>query len=210
MAIRIHHNTAKKARKFGIELRVVENEVECWKDGALLASAPAGNVALDRAVAKLNGSAEPKPGLLSRIFSRKSKTVATDEISDDDGEEDEADEADAEDEDSEERQLEAEEVDEDEPESDEGASVVKRKYKTRYRPFKMTCGDELAKLISDHVSSEGDDGEVRIDRVKLRRFALANGVWDPKYAHLNIGMQRMNVANRLRAKVRKGHEIVWN
>jgi hypothetical protein len=187
MAIRIHHNTAKKAKKFGIELRVVENEVECWKDGVMLSTAPAGNVALDRAVEKLNG--EAKPGLLGRIFGRKSKTVATDEISDDDGE----DEAEV----------------EDEPESDEGASVVKRKYKTRYRPFKMTCGDDLAKLISDHVSSEGDDGEVRIDRVKLRRFALVNGVWDPKYAHLNIGMQRMNVANRLRAKVRKGHEIVW-
>jgi hypothetical protein len=36
----------------------------------------------------------------------------------------------------------------------------------------------------------------------------ANGVWRASYAGLNPGMQRMNVGNRLRAAVKKGHGIV--
>jgi hypothetical protein len=101
------------------------------------------------------------------------------------------------------------EEDEDADEEEEGKEIVKKKYKERYRPHHMTCGDELAQLISAHVAVEGEDGTSRIDVTKLRAFARANGCWDPKYAHLNVGMQRMNIANRLRAKVRKGHEVVW-
>lgn len=93
----------------------------------------------------------------------------------------------------------------------EGRSVVKRKYKGRYRPFKMTNGDAIAQQVSDHVSYKDEDGKRRIDTDKLRAFAIANGCWVDTYSHLNAGMQRMNVANRLRARVRKEEdfEIVW-
>lgn len=49
-----------------------------------------------------------------------------------------------------------------------------------------------------------------LDAAKLKAFALANGCWDDKYAAMpNVGLQRMNVVNRLRAKVRKGHKVKW-
>jgi len=94
--------------------------------------------------------------------------------------------------------------------SDEGKSIIKAKYKTRYRPFKMTCGDDISQLVTKHVTVDlGKDGK-HVDRSKLEHFAKLNSCWDAKYASLNVGMVRMNVANRLRAKVRHGHEIVWN
>lgn len=93
----------------------------------------------------------------------------------------------------------------DDEEGDEGKSIIKAKYKSRYRPFKMTCGDELSQLISAHVTIEG-----HVDRDKLVRFAKINGCWDERYVRMGVGMVRMNVGNRLRAKVRHGHEVIWN
>lgn len=100
-----------------------------------------------------------------------------------------------------------EELDED---GDEGKSVIKRKYKTRYRPHKMTNGDDIARLVSDHVKVKGEDGKMHVDTEKLEEFARANGCWEDKYRFLNPGMQRMNICNRLRAKVRKDHTVIWN
>lgn len=103
------------------------------------------------------------------------------------------------------------EAEEEDSEEDEGRSVVKRRYKRAYKPFKAKCGDELSILITRHVASteKDEDGRVRTDPAKLKRFAIANDCWMPEYASLNVGMQRMNVANRLRAKVKKGYDIVW-
>jgi len=57
---------------------------------------------------------------------------------------------------------------------------------------------------------EDESGDRRIDLTKLRRFALANDCWNPEYMKLNPGMQRMNVVNRLRAKVRRdAYEVKW-
>lgn len=93
----------------------------------------------------------------------------------------------------------------------EGKSVVKRKYKQRYRPFKMTCGDELSKLITAHVTVETEEGK-RIDRAKLVKFAKANHAWDDRYKLMNIGMVRMNVGNKLRGILRKNPDtvVIWN
>lgn len=101
--------------------------------------------------------------------------------------------------------------DEEEEES-EGKSVVKRRYKKAYRPFKQTCGDEISALISKHLLVKDEEtGEMKIDAVKLKKFAKANDAWVDTYAHLNVGMRRMNVANRIRAKVRRDdYKIVWN
>jgi hypothetical protein len=104
--------------------------------------------------------------------------------------------------------VESDEAGDDEPKG-EGKSIVKRKYKKAYRPFHNTCGDELTHLIRQHVCHTDDDGEERIDPAKLRAFAIANGCWVDSYSGLNIGQQRMNVGNRLRHKVKNGHEIVW-
>lgn len=121
------------------------------------------------------------------------------EHDDEDGDEDDFDESDPD----------GEAIAEMEEEAEEGKSVVKRAYKHRYRPFKMTCGDELSQLISAYVTVTDEDGK-HIDAKKLVHFAKKNGVWVDDYKNLNIGMQRMNVANRLRALVRKGHTVIWN
>lgn len=48
------------------------------------------------------------------------------------------------------------------------------------------------------------------DAAALKQFAINNGVWQDKYQDLpNPGLVRMNVVNRLRAKVKAGHEVVW-
>ncbi len=93
-------------------------------------------------------------------------------------------------------------------EPSEGRSVVKRSYKQRYRPFKSTCGDDVAAAVRRHLEIKTEEG-LRIDPVKLQTFAKANDCWQDRYEQLNVGMRRMNVVNRLRAKIKKGHDIVW-
>lgn len=187
--MKVHHNTIKRAKKFGIELRVVENEIEAYRNGVMLASGMSGTVVLDKAIAKLDAQA-PKP--VKAKAARKPRRKA-----------DEADEGE------DEGEVEADE-DGGEGDEDAGKSIVKRKYKQAYRPFKHTCGDDLSQLITKHLKVVDDEtGEERIDEDRLARFAKANDVWVSDYRNLNVGMRRMNIANRLRAKVRKGHKIVW-
>ncbi|SFZ82893.1 hypothetical protein SAMN02983003_1335 [Devosia enhydra] len=78
-------------------------------------------------------------------------------------------------------------------------SVIKPDYKRDHKP------DDFAQQLSKAVAD--DNG--RVDRVKLRALAEANGVWNPAYERLNVGQARMNVGNRLRAKARKGQAVVW-
>lgn len=193
--MRVHHNTVKKAKKFGITLEIIENDIVASKDGATLASGPVGNVVLDQAIAKL---APAKPEGLLRRAAKAVKKAVTRKVRDEDledGEFFENDEYDAE--------LAEEEG--------EGHSVVKSKYKKKYRPFKMTNGDDIAQQVREHVMVKDEEtNRLRLDHPKFLRFAKANGCWDPAYATLNHGMQRMNVVNRLRGKVRRDkHEIKW-
>lgn len=95
---------------------------------------------------------------------------------------------------------------------DAGKSKIKKRYKTAYKPFKNTNGDDLAAQLAAHLKvKDADDpkGRMKVDLARLKRFAVANGVWDERYEQLNAGMRRLNVGNRLRAKVRKGYEISW-
>lgn len=100
-------------------------------------------------------------------------------------------------------------------EEKESHSIVPAKYRARYKPFKDTNGDGLSEQIKAHVSAPNDAGELRISFSKLRRFAEANGCWSNDYSHLNHGQMKMNVTNRLRAKIRqakadgKEYEIQW-
>jgi len=121
--------------------------------------------------------------------------------------------------DDEQRAAEGEVAEEEEEEAAEPRSVVKGKYKAKYKPTKQTCGDDLALRLKAHVEREDEEtGEMKVSLDALRTFAEANGCWKREYALLrnangswNAGMARMNVANRLRAKVRKDteFEVVW-
>lgn len=193
MSAKVHHATAKKAKKFGVELVAVENEFEARKDGKTLACHASASVAFEKAIKKLNAPKATAKELLvaavRKINKPKKAKTARDE--------DESDE-------------EIEEIEEDEPE--EGRSIVKHKYKTAYkaRPLKISCSDDLAVQIAKHLKVKDEDGKLRVDGAKLKVFARANGCWDPKYGNLNLGMQRMNVVNRLRAKIRRDkHTVVW-
>lgn len=93
---------------------------------------------------------------------------------------------------------------------DAGKSVIKRSYKDKYKQHKGTNGDELARLLAEHLKVRDEDGKLRIDPAKLKRFAQLNSVWDVRYDMLNVGLARQTVGNRLRAKVRQGYEIIWN
>lgn len=86
-------------------------------------------------------------------------------------------------------------------------SVVKSKYKERYRANgDYSCGDEMAAELRAFLAVIVK-GRMIIDPAKLRAVADTNGVWDAKYALLNIGMQRMNIGNRLRSKLALGDRI---
>jgi len=136
----------------------------------------------------------------------KAKVAASDEDGDEEAEGDEdnavADEGD--------------EGDEDGEEETESKSIVKRKYKKLYRPNKDTNGDGLSDQIRDHVSLENDAGDKRIDVAALKRFAIANNVWQASYALLNVGQMKMNITNRLRGLIRAGardgkeYDIKWS
>lgn len=185
MAVKIHHATTKRAKKFGIELSTLDNDVVASKDGKTLASGPQANKVLEQAISKLGLTETAKAPKAKKAPARKKAAKRRKRRASEDG-------------------------DEDDDEADEGGSVVKSQYKKKYRPFKMTCGDNIAKQVSDHVKVEGEDGKLRIDVPKLVAFARANDCWDPKYRALNVGMQRMNVVNRLRGKMRRDkHKIVW-
>jgi hypothetical protein len=108
------------------------------------------------------------------------------------------------------RKAKATDGDDETSDADQSRSVVPRKYRDQYakRAVKGTCSDEFAAKFSAACTEETEDGTAISPR-KLRAFAKANGVWQPSYSGLNVGMQRMNIGNRLRAKIRKGHKMVW-
>ncbi|HEV7275221.1 MAG TPA: hypothetical protein VGN80_02940 [Devosiaceae bacterium] len=78
-------------------------------------------------------------------------------------------------------------------------SVVSADYKREHKP------DDLGQRLSKAVAGAGG----KVDRNKLRAVAVANGVWNPAYENLNPGQARMNVGNRLRAKVKRGERVKW-
>lgn len=181
---RIHHNTVKKAAKFGVTLTEKDGMIEASANGRVLSRHSDATKALAEAVDQMGVTNAVKALKKSKGAKKaKARKSSSDEDEDEEGEEGETDE--------------------------DGRSVVKRRYKTKYRPFKMTCGDDLARQISSHVMVKDEIGKLRIDPPKLKRFAQANGVWQRAYNDLNVGMRRMNIANRLRAAVRKGHKVVW-
>lgn len=192
MTIKLHHNTVKKAASHKIVLTVVEGEVVAsTKDGVKLASGLMGNKVLDEAIAKLGApivEARAKAKAAKKKAPKKAKRV----VEEDDEELAEGDEANG-----------------DEDDAPEGKGMIKAKYKKVYKPFKMTNGDDLNQLLAEHLKYKDPDGKMRVNQTKLVKFAKANDCWVDGYKHLNVGQQRLNVGNRLRAKIKKGHVVSW-
>lgn len=66
------------------------------------------------------------------------------------------------------------------------------------------------------IRREPDELALRVAKFEdagLKTFAQLNGVWDDKYAMLpNPGLRRMNVLNRLRAKMKRepDYKVKWS
>src|SRR4249919_1185515 len=134
--MKIHHNTVKRAARAGIQLVVTDDMVEAvHAERGVLARCADPKDALDLALRELNGGSAPKR-------TRKAKSPKKVREDSDDGDDGEGDEGEDELSD-EELGLDGEEG-EDEKET---ASVVKPKYRQKYRPHKHTCGDSLTQQI---------------------------------------------------------------
>lgn len=188
----IHHNTLKRAAAHGLTVQVGEgtdaNRFVALKDGAIVAVHDTAKDALEAAI-KGGFGVKTQTAPKSPAKPKKArKAIPRRDEDDEDDDEEAGDEDDG-----------------------EGKSVVKRKYKKKYRPFKQRCGDDLSRELSEFLSVEDEEtGEKRVGLQELRVFAKANGVWQPAYSQMNVGMARMNVANRLRGKIRREkHEVKW-
>lgn len=85
-------------------------------------------------------------------------------------------------------------------------SIIKSKYKERYKKHGMSCGDLIASELTLYVMVL-DQGKARLDLKKLREVAEINMVWKDRYIHLNPGQQRMTIGNCLRQKYAAGDQI---
>lgn len=197
----VHHNTVKRAAANGlvIERDDSRNIFIVRQFGSAnvepLASASDPKDALDLAILALAPAKAPKPPKAAKAKStRKPKRR---KASSEDGDEEDG-----------------------EDEADDSRSLVKSKYREKYRPHKMTCGDQLAKRIQAEFLTvkDPDTKKMRLDFGRFVKFAQANDCWVEGYRSLkdrhgkrNNGLIRMNVINRLRAKTRqKGFEIKWD
>lgn len=207
MAIRVHHTVQKQAAKLGITLTADEFGVTASKDGqsahkpngslaiaALLGSTPTADVmnslkspSKEFKIAAKKEAKKAKAKKARKSSKLKCECGSTDVSSDGDG------------------GFVCETCGETvEGEENNGRSVVKKKYKRAYKPFKGKCGDTLADKITAHVMFKPEgESKFRTDADKLVRFAKANGVWDPEYKGRNNGLVRMSVRNRLQGKLNR-------
>lgn len=66
------------------------------------------------------------------------------------------------------------------------------------KPTRKAPPDDLPERLKEFGLSE------------LKNFAQRNGVWDERYIVLpNFGLIKMNCINKLRAKIKKGHAVIW-
>ena len=77
-------------------------------------------------------------------------------------------------------------------------------YRETYRPHNDSCGDDVAGALTE--ATMNGDGKVSLSA--LSDVAKANEIDPTKYNHLNNGMQRMNIGNCLRGRLRKGFDVV--
>lgn len=88
----------------------------------------------------------------------------------------------------------------------EGGSIVKDPFKERYKALssdKVSNGDTLCGLMSKFLHDE--KGAVNV--TALASLAKENGIDLSRWSHLNVGQQRMNLGNVLRARIRNGEKV---
>lgn len=86
-------------------------------------------------------------------------------------------------------------------------SIVKDKYKNKYKANGGSCGDEVAEELGEFVRIKVG-GQLRTSVERLVQVAKDNAIWLERYASLNVGQLRMTVGNRLRIKYAEGATIV--
>lgn len=184
--VKIHHATVKLAAKLGLTLRDAGDVVEIIdKNGKVVASGATGREALAQVL-----NSETTRQTMARLRGANKPHKARRSRANDEDVDDEDEDA----------------------EDDEGKSVVKRKYKVKYRPHRMTCGDPLSKQLRSEFMTvrDPDTKKLKVDWTRFTQFAKINGCWSDDYRKLNKGMRRMNVVNRLRALIKDGHKVVWS
>lgn len=95
------------------------------------------------------------------------------------------------------------------------AGVMVRSYHDRYMAQGGGCADTIDFAMKQAFmtksrevqTKKGIRAEPALDTVELRLWGIAIGLWNPAWEIRNGGMQRMNLANRVRSRVRKGETI---
>lgn len=85
-------------------------------------------------------------------------------------------------------------------------SIIRDKYKARYKANGGSCGDLISEELRAYLTYV-DKGRARTDVAKLKEVAVKNECWKPDYDKLNVGQQRMTVGNRLRARYAEGLQV---
>jgi hypothetical protein len=86
---------------------------------------------------------------------------------------------------------------------DSAGDQIGKNYREKYGK-EGHCGDDIATLLKAACLDE--EGK-KVDSDKVTAIGDTNGIDMAKYAHLNVGMQRMNLGNRLRGLHNKGTDI---
>ena len=82
-------------------------------------------------------------------------------------------------------------------------NVVPPKYREQYKEHNSSCGDDVAEVFKKACA------DVEDLPAKLAEIGDANDVdVASRWGHLNNGMQRMNLGNVLRARVKNGKRVV--
>jgi hypothetical protein len=87
-------------------------------------------------------------------------------------------------------------------------SIVPKRYKDQYAAHDGLCGDELSFRLTEAVSAQDKEGRRIVDPAKLRAVAARNGIdIDARWGSRNVGQQRMNLGNVLRARQKRGEAV---
>lgn len=81
-----------------------------------------------------------------------------------------------------------------------GTSVIAKETKKAYGKT-QSCGDDIAKALTAKINAAKDKGK------EFASICSANGIDAGRWEHLNFGMQRMNLGNKLRAIAKSGHAL---
>jgi hypothetical protein len=74
--------------------------------------------------------------------------------------------------------------------------------------FRAKHGDSLRDDVAKRLKKTTTVND-RVDLAALRKLAERNGCWKAAYSHLNVGLARMTIGNKLRALARNGGKVKW-